>query len=253
MSLILWFCFFCLLIFLLEQLFSPLRKFRFFRVLIAPGMMVTAAGTLLGCVITGTKIQAIKLSLKKGEMIKHEPPRFPILAPFLIAVLPILACTAAFLYSHHLMDSPIHFEGELPRIELSQEALPVLGSTLGSYFAAFLTPEKTFNFASVWTWLFLYLALCFLLAPAPTPKDLKYLMPGIVLLGLLVWSIDYMGVTFGWFSRGWWTRWAYEEHFWRMFSFLIGITLFVLVLSGLLSLLFRLVQLTRKRGKAKPP
>ena len=74
-------------------------------------------------------------------------------------------------------------------------------------------------------------------------KGTEYLAALLICGGLAIlgWAGAWLGVTFGFLSRGWFIQWLYVPELWSAFSLLVVLSLFCLLLTAILAGIRKLV------------
>jgi len=74
-----------------------------------PGVIIHEIGHLLGCLITLTRVKAVKFFSKTGGVVVHEKPRIEFLGEFIISIMPL----ALGLFLSYLIINNIYFKNGL--------------------------------------------------------------------------------------------------------------------------------------------
>lgn len=171
---------------ILNYLFSKYFNRKALLLLLAPGVVVHELSHAVGCLLVGANIQEIKLFSPKGDTlgyVTHSKPKVPVIGQIIISIAPLIGC-CLFLYLIALATNfPTDFDYT---IDLSEkvaftEVFQIIKDGIDVIINA--------DFKSWETWVFLYLALSLSASIAPSSKDFFNMLPGIVILGFIVYLI----------------------------------------------------------------
>ena len=154
----------------------------------APGIIVHECSHILGCLLTGAKVQKIVLLSRDGGSVSYTKSPVPILGELVINTaplfcIPVVLVGCTWIFSTYLgCTIPVLS----PSFE-SVEALDTLAHQISGMFAANLIDR--FN---PWFLLYLYLTVSLVLSLAPSRQDLKNAAFGavsiIAFMALVFWS-----------------------------------------------------------------
>lgn len=196
--------------------------------------------------MTGATITEFNLLRLKGVEIKYDRPKIPVFGDFLIVFAPILGCAGALILVSFLLNDPVSVKTTLPRdirftvegfFAFSKETLDAIKLTLFSLWegADFLDPR----------WVgFIVATIIFTVSMAPQKGDLKYLIPGIIILAIIAFFVGkYLGF--------WGTRWfnGRLEVFWVVVNLAACMLLTFLFLSAVGIGIYQAVKLTANRKR----
>lgn len=136
---------------------------RYYRLFVAPGVLVHELSHALGCLITGAQITEINFWKVSGGHVKHYEPRLPLLGEAIIALAPIWGTFLVLSFLTWLM---------------APQILDVLqGTTLA-------TIVDVIDITKWQTWLYLYLVTSLVATIAPSKTDMTYALGSLVVLAV---------------------------------------------------------------------
>ena len=154
----------------------------------APGVVVHECSHILGCLVTGARIQNIVLLSREGGSVTYKKPLIPYIGDVIISTAPLfliplfLSLVTGIFGTYLGCTFP-----EFPATIDSKETFLALLGAIGAMFS--LNLVASFN---GWFLLYLYLAVSLVLSVAPSAQDVKNAAVGIVLITLagimIVWS-----------------------------------------------------------------
>jgi Peptidase M50B-like len=163
----------------------PLRSLYY--ILRFPGVVIHECSHVLGCLLTGAKIQKIVLFSEGGGSVSYARPKIPLLGDVIISTAPVFCiplvlalCTWAFAQ---------YLGCIFPAFPFPPGSVNLLAGVVTGIFGMFETNLVTrFN---AWFLLYLYLTLSLILSVAPSMQDLRNAAAGILLVslaGILVYA-----------------------------------------------------------------
>ncbi|HUW32749.1 MAG TPA: hypothetical protein VM223_14155 [Planctomycetota bacterium] len=243
-ALLVWVAVATLLSYVIELLWSDVTSRRVFRIAMAPGVVVRETSRLAACLLTGAKVSRVRLFAKSGPAVKHGKPKLPLLGQAAISLAPVLGCTLALYGVWRLFSSRLGLEaGVLPQIDFSLAGGAALWHALHELFRDSLSRLAGRSLVSVDGFAFIYLVLTFSICMAPEFDELRYALPGLVIIGAAVFALERTGIADFQFAREWSARAA--SFSWKAFTFSVLLLMSALVMSFPALLLRRLI------GKAK--
>ncbi|MHB8163830.1 MAG: M50 family metallopeptidase [Methanoregula sp.] len=164
----------------------PVRFFYYF--LRAPGVVVHECAHVLGCLITGAKIQKVVLFSKGGGSVTYNPPAIPVLGNVVISTAPLFGIPLVLAFCTWVFST--YFSCIFPALPLTIDSPDTLILTGGGILGIF-TQNLVVKFNG-WFILYLYLVLSLILSAAPSMQDMKNAAIGICILAsagvLILWS-----------------------------------------------------------------
>lgn len=131
--------------------------------------------------------------------IKYDTPKVPVFGDFLIVFAPIVACTAVWMSISFALGSPVDVNASLPK--------DIAFTGQGFFeFAKDLVDSIKFTTLGLWQtadvknprWVgFLVATIIFTVSMAPQAKDLKYLIPGIIILAAIFFFLAEFKIAIG--------------------------------------------------------
>ena len=216
-----------------HRLWSRMIKPRAVNTVLLPGTLIAQLGHVLGLLITGNPVHNTKLmgDDEAGEPTADAPEkqRIPVVGPVLVGLLPLLACGGCLYLA----------AATLGRNMLVQDASPDLPQTLPLTLAGFwgllrtsiTVTEDMLNailHSDLLRWanvLFLYLAVCLTVRMAPFEGSHRGAIGAILLSGLI---IGLVGSSVSALERAVLSSWP-------ILNFAVGMLLFLLLVSLLVS------------------
>jgi hypothetical protein len=160
----------------------------FYYALRAPGVVVHECAHILGCFLTGAKIQKVVFFSERGGSVTYTPSALPWIGDMVIGIaplfcIPLLLAAVSWIFSTWL-------GCWFPVFPQTIDSIPSLYQT-GAGITGMIAQNLITRFNG-WFLLYLYLALSLVLSLAPSVQDLKNAMPGIVLIAffgtVILWS-----------------------------------------------------------------
>ena len=143
-----------------------------------PGVVLHECAHIIGCMLTGARIQKVVLFSKEGGSVTHSQPALPYLGNVIIStaplfLLPLVLSSLTWIFGIFLGCAFPAF----PATVESPEDLVDLGKAIFSTFSDNLLTR--FN---GWFLLYLYLTVSLVLSVAPSTQDMKNAAAGIILM-----------------------------------------------------------------------
>ncbi|MBU0640059.1 MAG: hypothetical protein KKB50_14435 [Planctomycetes bacterium] len=219
-----------------HRLWSGLVKPRVVNSVLLPGTLVAQLGHVLGLLVTGNPVRntALMGDDEQGEPKSDAPEtqRIPVLGPILIGLLPLLACAVCLYVAARLLGGSVLGE-------LSGGAALEVSRTLPTSLAAFWQllhgcvdlMERVLNaiiHSDLPNWptiVFLYLAVCLTVRMAPFEGNRRGAIGAIVLAGVIIGIVAALVTPVR----------DLVESSWPILSFAVGMLLFLLLLSLLVT------------------
>jgi hypothetical protein len=225
-------------------LWSRLVKPRAVNTALLPGTLVAQLGHVLGLLITGNPVRNTTLmgDDEKGEPTADTPEkqRIPIIGPVLVGLLPLVACAACLYLVAISLGRSVLVDGVSPHLP---EALPLTLAGLWELLRTSITASENMLNAILssdrlsWAnWLFLYLAVCLTVRMTPFEGNRRGAIGAIVLSGLVIALLATVvsGVD------------GAVRSSWPILSFAMGMLLFLLLVSLLVSGVVGLIRIVAR-------
>jgi hypothetical protein len=153
-----------------------------------PGVVLHECAHIIGCLITGARIQKVVLFSKDGGSVTHSRPVLPYVGDVIISTAPFFLLPLAISFITGIFGT---FLGcvfpAFPATLQSPGVLVELGNVIAGTFS-----ENLLTRFNSWFLFYLYLNLSLVLSIAPSPQDMKNAAVGMILTilaGILVvWS-----------------------------------------------------------------
>ncbi len=224
-------------------LWSALIKPRVVNSVLLPGTLVAQLGHVLGLLITGNSVQHTKLmgddDEGKPESSPPDKQRLPVIGPILVGLLPLVACAVALYFVSAYWGSSVIRHGGNAALSVPQTLPTSLGGIWALLRASITLIEDLLNAiirSDLPNWptaLFLYLAICLTVRMAPFEGHRRGAVGAIFLAAILIAIIG------SWVPAA---R-AFIESSWPILSFAVGMLLFLLLLSLLITGIVRFIQI----------
>ena len=236
-----------------HALWSRLVKPRAVNTILLPGTLVAQLGHVLGLLVTGNSVQNTSLMSddETGDPQTNTPekPRIPVVGPVLIGLLPLLACAAALYAAARTWGRSI-IDGFGESGLLVTQTLPKSAPDVWQLLRDSITLMENMLDAVVhsdlphWpTALFLYLAVCLTVRMTPFEGNRRGALGAIVLSGVLIWIV---GALTGRVDGA-------LQSTWPLISFSVGVLLFLLLTSLLVTGVVELIRIVAKNELGGPP
>ncbi|MFQ5807335.1 MAG: hypothetical protein ACE5I3_12885 [Phycisphaerae bacterium] len=222
-------------------LWSQMIKPRAVNTVLLPGTLIAQLGHVLGLLITGNSVRNTSLmgDDEKGEPTTDSPDRqrIPVIGPVLVGLLPLVACAACLYLAARTLGREMLVEGASPELP---QALPLTLAGLWELLRTSITVTENMlnailssdlmNWANV---LFLYLAVCLTVRMAPFEGNRRGAIGAILLSGLVIGLVASLVSAVEGAVRS----------SWPILNFAVGVLLFLLLVSLLMSGLVGLVRI----------
>lgn len=222
-------------------LWSRLVKPRVVNTVLLPGTLVAQLGHVLGLLVTGNSVRNTRLmgEDEKGEPTSDSPEkqRIPVIGPVLIGLLPLIACAACLYVAAVSLGRSMLMERASPDLP---QALPYTLAGLWELLRTSITVTENMLDAIVssnlMNWanlLFLYLAICLTVRMTPFEGNRRGAIGAILLSGLVIALLaSAISPVEG----------AVQSS-WPILSFAVGMLLFLLIVTLLISGIVGLVRI----------
>jgi len=156
----------------------------------APGVILHECSHILGCLLTGAKIQKVVFFSKEGGSVTYARPLLPWLGDVVISTaplfcIPVVLSGITWRFATYLGCIFPAF----PETLLSSSAIQQMGMIIVDLFFKNLVYHQNW-----WFLIYLYLTISLVLSVAPSPQDLKNAAIGILLLALAGALIFWSGI-----------------------------------------------------------
>lgn len=239
MSLVLWLFIYTLLLFALRAMVKSADA-PWLKLILAPAVLLAIVVRALACAIGKAEVEAMNPPWRAGPPIRHKPPKIAFYGPLALAVLPLAACMAALLFAARELDWPLRVDVVLPDLEPGTRVVEALGETSVRILSAMEASVEHLPFGEPRFWIFFWLAAAIHLYLAPTALEWRSQAFFLGVAALACAAIDWLGLSAGFLTRGWYLRTFYGDPAWDGLSLLIVMAFLGLVLA-LLGRTLRLV------------
>ena len=216
-------------------LWSQLVKPRVVNTVLLPGTLVAQLGHVLGLLVTGNAVSNTKLmdDDETGEPRTDTPEkqRIPIIGSVLVGLLPLAACAACLYVAARTLGDGVIANPDNPVNQLPLSLPRSLEETWALLHAAVYAAEHmltTILRSDLKNWmnvLFLYLAVCLTVRMSPFEGNRRGAVAAILLAGLVIGVLALVASPVE----------AAVQSSWPILSFTVGMLLFLLLVSLLIS------------------
>lgn len=232
-----------------HQMWSRLIKPRVVNSILLPGTLVAQLGHVLGLLLSGNSVQntALMGDDEKGDPQSDTPEqeRLPIFGPILVGLLPLVACAGCLYIAARLWGSSVLGDISAGTALQLPQALPTsLGGVWDLMRSAITLIENMLNAilnSDLPNWstvLFLYLAVCLTVRMAPFEDNRRGAIGAIFLAAIIVAVLASLLPP----AR------ALVVSSWPVLSFAVGMLLFLLLISLLVSGTVGFIRILAKKG-----
>ncbi len=194
------------------------------KLIFMPGFALDAVLRLVACLLSGTKVRQLNL-LRRGPSIETDPSPIKHIGPAIFIttrLFLIFAGLYCFLASYpDLVESTLHLPIYDPE-ELSQGRFE--REPLDQFFQQLQRLPAQLKVHRLHGWIFVYITVSLVIAASLSAKEYLAAIYTIVIFHLLGFGCSWLGVTFGFLSRGQLIGFFYSEGFWSCFSLLFLLT-----------------------------
>lgn len=197
--------------FLVRSILGPV-----FRVFVIPGVIVHELSHALFCLLTGAKIQRIRLFRRDGGDVAHLPSKIPFIGPLLITFAPLVIGLILIILLARLVAPDL---SHIPA-----------ATSLGEFPQFLWLVVRATDWGQPMTWLWLYFILAIGATAAPSWQDLKNSWWSLLLIAVAVIFV---------LRSGWWSGSMDQASILLLpaFSIALFILLVIAVLAGVVYLL----------------
>lgn len=177
--------------------------------------------------------------------IKYDRPKVPVFGDFLIVFAPIVACAMILVLISALLGDPVNVKTALPKdieftakgfFQFSKDLIDAIKVTLfGLWKEADVRDGRWIGF--------IIATIIFTVSMAPQRGDLKYLVPGIIIIAAIPFFLGKFGIVV--------SLWATKrlEHFWVIVNLAGCMLLCILFLSSISIGIYQVVRLTLSKKR----
>ncbi|HHT9119465.1 MAG TPA: hypothetical protein ACFYD3_02830 [Candidatus Hypogeohydataceae bacterium YC41] len=223
------------------------RYFWWLNLLLYPGIVIHELSHAILCLVTGATITEFNLLRLKDVEIKYDTPKVPVFGDFLIVFAPIVACTTVWMSISFALSNPVDIKASLPN--------DIAFTSQGFFqFAKDLVDTVKFTTLGLWQtadirnprWVgFIIATIIFTVSMAPQAKDLKYLIPGIVILAAILFFLAKFNIGVSPWIVG------SLSYFWTAVNLAGCMLLSILFLTSIAMGIYSAVKLTTRKGKGE--
>ncbi|MDD1674027.1 MAG: metalloprotease family protein [Methanomicrobiales archaeon] len=153
-----------------------------------PGVVLHECAHIIGCLVSGARIQNVVLFSKDGGSVTYSRPLIPYIGDVIISTAPLFLLPIALSFITRIFATRLGCVfPAFPAAVESPESLQDLVEAIAGTF-----PENLLIRFNGWFLLYLYLTISIVLSIAPSRQDMKNAASGVILLTLagvlVVWS-----------------------------------------------------------------
>lgn len=215
----------------IEKLWSKYLNLKAVKTFLFPGAVVHELSHALLCLITGTTIKELNIFKLENGSVKHDRPKVPFLFDFFIATSPIFGCAFILILISIILGNPIRINESLPNeVAFSLDAVFDYAKNLLDMIKLTLNAFWNHGFHSVGSIIFIIASIILTVSMAPHKSDIKYIIPGFIILGAALFSLELFGISL--LGYTWWDKAL--DNSWRITTYIISILLTILFISSLI-------------------
>ncbi|MGR3309656.1 MAG: hypothetical protein ACUZ77_02675 [Candidatus Brocadiales bacterium] len=146
------------------------------------------------CLITGATIKELSIAKIENPGIKYEKSKVPVIGDFLIAFAPIVGCAIAlsvvFVFLNARIDANVPLSGDVQWLSVKHlfGFKRLVSSTIYKFWAYQ-------DLGSVRVVCSLLATVIFALSIAPHKDDIKYIIPGVIIIACILYSLNAIGLS----------------------------------------------------------
>ncbi len=162
--------------FLLANFWVRIFSSKKYQIFTFPGIIIHEISHVLGCLLTGAKIEEVKFFSPRGGYVKHRKPRLSIIGLPIIGMFPVIGGTLSlfFLLKFFNFDFP--------------ETILFSGSVYEGFIqlirSSFLFIANYWSFGKFW--IFTYFAISIMICLIPSRQDLKNSFVGLTIITIIL-------------------------------------------------------------------
>ncbi|MCA8960632.1 MAG: hypothetical protein KDC38_08975 [Planctomycetes bacterium] len=212
-----------------------------------PGFLVDAAVRTIAAILSGSKLRRLTV-LQRGPLLRTEPPPVRHVGPAIwvfvrLGLLFVLLFTVLMSYPT-LIEAPLHLPIYRPE-DLQTGSLDI--HPLRHFVDQLTELPRNLHIHRAQGWVLLYVAIGALISAALPGRELIAALYCLLLAHCTAFVFSWLGVKFGFLSRGQLIGIFYSDHFWGAFSLLFILT----ALAAMTLAVIRLGALALPRGESK--
>jgi hypothetical protein len=143
-----------------------------------PGVVLHECAHIIGCLLTGARIQNVVLFSNDGGSVTHSRPALPYIGDVIISTAPLFLLPLALSFITGIFGT---FLGCIvPAFPATLESPGVLVDLMKAVFSTF--SDNLLTRFNGWFLLYLYLTVSLVLSVAPSTRDMKNAAAGIILM-----------------------------------------------------------------------
>ena len=225
----------------IEKLWSKYISIKAVRFFLFPGAVIHELSHAFICLITGTTIKELNIFKLENGSIQYDRPKIPFLFDFFIATSPIFGCAFILILISIILGNPIRVDETLPNemtfsfkivFDYAKNFLDMIWLTLNAFWNS--------GFHSISSIIFIIASIIFTVSMAPHKSDLKYIVLGFIILGLILFTLEWSGISL--LQYKWWDKML--DRSWVIITYITSILMTVLFVSSIIVGIIKGVKLT---------
>lgn len=165
-----------------------------YRVLVAPGVIIHELSHVLGCLITGARIQSINVFKRDGGELKHTGSPIPVIGNVIISLMPIAIGIAILYFLPNLFS-----EVAPPQVswlnDIYNYKLQIINYKSLLDYQTYNLSLITYHYSSWQFWAFLYLVFNLVATMAPSKQDIKVIWWDLLVIAGIFYLLTVFGAT----------------------------------------------------------
>ncbi|ODS32508.1 MAG: hypothetical protein SCARUB_02361 [Candidatus Scalindua rubra] len=225
----------------IEKLWSKYLNSKAVNFFLFPGAVIHELSHAFLCLITGTTIKELNIFKLENGSIKYDKPKVPFLFDFFIATSPIFGCAFIIILISIILGNPIRVDESLPNevtfsikavFDYAKNFLDMIWLTLNAFWKS--------GFQSISSIIFIIASIIFTVSMAPHKGDIKYIVPGFIILGSALFALEWFGISL--LGYKWWDK--VLDNSWKIITYIVSILLTILFISSIIVGIIKAIRLT---------
>ncbi len=225
----------------IEKLWTKCINTKAVKTFLLPGAVVHELSHAFLCLITGTTIKELNIFKLENGDIKYDRPKLPFIFDFFIATSPIFGCAFVLLIISIILGNPIRVSESLPNemtfsiktvFDYAKNFLDMIWLTLNTFWDS--------GFKNIGSVIFIIASIIFTVSMAPHKSDIKYIVPGFIILGSVLFAMEWFGISL--LGYKWWDKAL--DNSWRIITYIISVLLTILFITSIITGIIKAIRLT---------
>ncbi|KHE90368.1 MAG: hypothetical protein K8F52_03350 [Candidatus Scalindua rubra] len=225
----------------IEKLWSKYLNVKIVKSFLFPGAVIHELSHALLCLVTGTTIKELNIFKIENSGIQYDRPKVPYLFDFFITTSPIFGCAVILIVTSIILGNPIQVSESLPNemtlsmklvFDYAKNFLDMIWVTLNLFWKS--------GFQSISSILFIIASIIFTVSMAPHKSDIKYIVPGFIVLGTTLFFLEISGISL--LDYKWWDQAL--QNSWKIVTYIISMLLTILFITSVIIGFIKGIKLT---------